>query len=150
MIRLAEVADIPKMIEISCMHDENIYQDASEEIIEIFHQNNGEFFVYEVDGVVVGFMGYKFKKWGGEDVYWAIWLYIDPNFKRRKIGTKLYNHIEKELKRKKCRKIYLDVGNEENHKEAISFHLKNGFKLEAKLNDFWDSGEHCLLYSKYL
>ncbi|MBG9548459.1 MULTISPECIES: GNAT family N-acetyltransferase [Cytobacillus] len=150
MIREAEIKDIPQMVSVVIKNDNSIKSDAEEEIMEIFFEKNGSFFVYEEDNQIVGFMGYKFKKWGGDDVYWAIWLYVDPDFKRKGIGTKLYERIEDEVRKKGCRKIYLDVGNEEDHQEAIKFHLNNGFIQEAKLNDFWTDGEHCLLFSKRL
>lgn len=150
MIRLAEVKDIPHMVEIVIKHDSTMKFDAEEEIIDVFHSKLGKFYVYEEEEKIVGFMGYKAKRWGGDDIFWAIWLYVDPKFRRKGIATKLYNRIENELRKIGCRKIYLDVGNEETHQEAIKFHKRNGFKLEAKLFDFWSDGEHCLLFSKRL
>ncbi|WP_088036565.1 GNAT family N-acetyltransferase [Evansella clarkii] len=150
MLRRALVSDIPTMIEIVVKNDKRIKRDAEEEIIEIFHNKHGEFFIYEQNNNVAGFMGYKAKKWGGDDIYWAVWLYVDPKYKRKGVGTALYGKVEEEIKLKGGRKIYIDVGNEDSHKEAIKFHEKNGYELEAILKDFWEEGEHCLLYTKKL
>lgn len=108
------------------------------------------YFVAELDGRVVAIQGFQPDPWRVRDVKWLVWAYVDPPWKRRGISAALLAHIEAGLRAAGTRKLYLDVGNEADHREAIAFHLSQGFLQEGYLRDFWQDGEDFLIFGKRL
>ncbi|MFX0560977.1 N-acetyltransferase family protein [Tepidibacillus infernus] len=149
-VREMLITDYEDVIKLITENNPKLHETAREEIAELLLRKEAKLFVIDTGEEIVGVMGYRRDKWGVNDVYWAVWLYVHPRWHRKGVGTLLYKRIEQELSVIGCRKIYLDVGNEEEHKEAIAFHKSNGFVLEGKLKDFWQDGEDCLIYSKKL
>jgi len=98
----------------------------------------------------IGMTGFRPDLWGVHDIYWLVWLYIHPDYKRKGIASKLFAHAQSRLREIGCRKAYLDVGNEEHHTAAIAFHKKDGFVLEGHLRDYWREGEDFMIFSKHL
>ncbi|KDE48748.1 GCN5 family acetyltransferase [Geobacillus sp. CAMR12739] len=150
MIREMKEEDLERVVEIVAANNPTLADLARRDISEGHRKETARFFVAEENRHVVGVMGYEKDRWGVQDIYWAIWLFVDPIWQRRGIATKLYGHIEEELRRLGCRKVYLDVGNESEHEAAIAFHKANGFVLEGYLRDYWSDGEDFLIFAKRL
>jgi len=54
-------------------------------------------------------------------------LYVDPKYRRKKIATKLLNHLIKQLKNQtQTERIFLSCN--AKNKEALNFYRKSGFK----------------------
>jgi ribosomal protein S18 acetylase RimI-like enzyme len=63
------------------------------------------------------------------------WIYtvaVIPEKRKTKIGSKLLEHAEKELKKLGCVKINLQVYNSEEF--VTDFYLKNGYKIEDRIS----------------
>src|SRR6267142_6021311 len=64
-----------------------------------------QFLVAEVDGRVVGCVG--FHPDDDEEVkgvYWAIWLYVRPDYHQKGVGGRLWSDMEARVKSRKARK----------------------------------------------
>lgn len=108
------------------------------------------FLVAEMGARVVGVTGYRPDAWGARDIWWLVWLYIAPKFKRRGIATRLFATAQQELRELGCRKCYLDVGDLVAQSAAVAFHERDGFRLEGTLLDFWGPGMHHHVFGKLL
>ncbi len=149
-IREMRPEDVDEVIRIVCANEPELEQDARQEIGSPPEWLGCRYFVAETDGAIRGVMGYCGDRWGAPGVMWSVWLFVHPDYHRRGIATLLYQRIEAELRRAGCRKAYLDVGNADTHASAIAFHVRNGYKLEGTLEDYWGDGEDCLLFGKPL
>lgn len=110
----------------------------------------GHFLVAEIEGGLVGVIGYRPDAWGARDIWWLMWLYIAPKFKRRGIATRLFATAQQELRGLGCRKCYLDVGDLVAQRAAVALHERDGFRLEGTMLDFWGSGMHHHIFGKHL
>ncbi len=109
-----------------------------------------KFYVCEIDGIVVGVLGYIPDLEGAKGIYWAEWGYVHKDYRKRGIASRLWDKIEEDLKGKGCRKLYIDIGNETDHEDAIRLYKSRNYIKEAELPDFWDVGENFVIYSKTL
>jgi len=146
--------DIDIALEIIRSHVDEHAKIAARDFEEFFAKpptEHHQYLVAEVDGKVVGCMGFlPDKDEEVEGVYWAVWLYVHPEYRRQGVGTQLWTEIEERLKKLRARKVYLDVGNEPDHPEAIAFHQKHGFVKEGELIDYFRDGENMLIFGKRL
>jgi ribosomal protein S18 acetylase RimI-like enzyme len=86
------------------------------------------FFVALVDGVLVGTV------MGGYDGHrgWIYSLAVDPQNRRRGVGTALMRHIERELAARSCPKINLQVL--ASNARTAEFYLKLGYAVEHRIS----------------
>ncbi len=63
------------------------------------------------------------------------WIYsmaVDPDYRKKSIGSLLLKHAENELKKLDCPKINLQVITSNN--EVIDFYKKNGYSVEERIS----------------
>lgn len=70
-------------------------------------------------------------------------IYVDPNYRKQNIGTKLLNEIDK---LNLNRKIILEVN--ENNTTAINFYKKNGFKQISIRKNYYKNGDNAIILEK--
>ena len=63
---------------------------------------------------------------------WIYSLAVNPDYRKKRIGTLLLKHAEKELLKLDCPKINLQIL--PSNKEVISFYKKNGFSIEERIS----------------
>src|SRR6266480_5204702 len=120
--------DTASVLKIIGMNNEALIPLAAKDLADHFENPGGEeYFVALIADEITGLMGFQPDKWGVPDIYWAVWLYLNPLLLRQGIASALYKRVEEELRGLNCRKVYLDVGNESAHHAAISFHQSQGF-----------------------
>lgn len=102
--------------------------------------------VDEKSGTVMGVCGFGPDKYKTPEMYWLNWFYVDEQFRRDGLGTKLYEHALSRLRRQKCRKLYLDTSSDPIYEAALAFYKRNGFREEGRLTDYYDEGEDFLIY----
>lgn len=111
---------------------------------------SAKFYVCLMDQRVVGVLGYIPDQEGAQGVYWPEFGYVHPAYRRRGVGTALWDRVEADLKEKGCRKVYIDIGNEDEHEDAIRMYKARGYVKEAAIPDFWSDGEDLVIYAKRL
>lgn len=99
---------------------------------------------------VVGVSGYLFDVKEPRGVFWLAWTYVHPAFRRFGIGARLLATIERELRRKAGRKLYLNTSDHSLYKGAVRFYLDHGFKWEGYLRDYYRKGEDVIILGKNL
>ena len=88
------------------------------------------FFVAEVQGWIVGqaMITYEWSDWDNRDLWWIQSVYVHPDHRRKKVFTKLYQHIES-LARKKnqVRALRLYVKEDNTIGQAVYKNLKMSY-----------------------
>ena len=88
---------------------------------EIINNDLNYFYVYEIDGKVVGFIHYT-KLYNSVDLVDVV---VNEHYQNQRIGSNLIDYMITSLKPDD--KIYLEVNT--NNKKAISLYQKFGFKV---------------------
>lgn len=99
---------------------------------------------------VIGVTGYFFDVKEPRGVFWLAWTYVHPAFRRFGVGAKLLSAVERELRAKAGRKLYLNTSSHSLYKGAIRFYLDHGFKWEGYLRDYYRKGEDVIILGKSL
>lgn len=87
------------------------------------------FFVAEMDNkkiagtIMVGYDGHR---------GWIYSLAVDPQYRKKGIGSLLLKHAETVLKNMNCPKVNLQV--EIPNNEVVEFYRKNGFQVEERIS----------------
>ncbi|MGB7605454.1 MAG: GNAT family N-acetyltransferase [Lutisporaceae bacterium] len=123
---------------------------AAEELSSHWGINGARYFVCEIDGKVVGHLGYTPDLRGAKDIYWAEWGYVHKDYRNIGVATDLWEYLESDIKNRGGRKIYFDVGNADEHADAIRLYEKRGYIKEGELLDYWGEGDHFLVYARKL
>lgn len=134
MIRTVSLDDAKSICEIYNYYVKNTTVTFEEETVSTYEMENrindisSEFpwYVYEVDGKIVGY-AYA-TKWKTRSAYrYSVesTVYIDVDYKGRGIGTTLYKHLLKELKKKEIRSVVGGIALPND--ASIALHEKLGF-----------------------
>ena len=78
------------------------------------------------------------------------WLAVAKNFKGAGIGMRLMALTEEKITALGGRKIYIETSSRDPYIPARQLYLKCKYKEEAIIRDFYDIGDHKLIYVKDL
>lgn len=137
-IRIADINDrydIEKLIKVM-LGDESA-DEVAKSLVEVFFMNSESYIVYVIEALnlVNGFCVIKFNPFeGGNGIVEFVFLGIDTENKRTGLGTKLVQYLERILKEKGIRKIYVKTS--VRNKPAICFWIMQDYKFEARMLDF--------------
>lgn len=81
------------------------------------------------------------------DLYWIV---CDPDLQKQGIGTRLLTELERILIKRSARKLFAETSSQNSYQSANSFYQRKGFKLVAKIEDFYKHGDDKLIYVKNL
>lgn len=81
------------------------------------------------------------------DLYWIV---VDPKYSRREIGSQLIHLTENQILRQKGEKIYIETSSREPYLAARKFYIKHGYREVAIFKDYYDNGDHKIVYEKHL
>ena len=84
---------------------------------------------------------------GAFDLYWIV---IDPHFQGQKIGSRLIDFLEEEVRGLKGRMILVDTSSIPQYEKAQKFYLKKGFHEVARISDYYWPGNDRITYCKKL
>jgi ribosomal protein S18 acetylase RimI-like enzyme len=102
-----------------------------------------------IDHVVVGFVYFS------EDVIsdksWELWwIIVDPQYQGQKIGAKLMEFAEDEMRKRGGRVCALDTSSTELYKPAQNFYLKIGYQHLGTIPDYYAEGDGKSIFWKKL
>ena len=96
---------------------------------------------------MIGVIGYFVDRYETQN-YWLGWFYIHKAHQGQKYGKKLLTFVEKELKEKGIKKLFVDTSSYRTYKKALRMYLANGFRFEAVIKDYYEEEEDQIILSK--
>lgn len=84
---------------------------------------------------------------GTFDLYW---IAVDPDFQREGVGSGLLNFLEEVVKARGGRMILADTSTLPDFVKTQNFYLKNGFREEARIPDYYYPGNDRITFCKKL
>ncbi len=107
---------------------------------------NGENFVAEINGVLVGVIGYWRLNHHPKNVVWLDWFVVDKKYQNKGIGSILLKHMIQKLRKKKfkilcCEKSSKDIS-------ADKFYKSHNFKICGRIKSYWEDGGDLILLIK--
>ena len=145
-IRIAERADLPKIIELIKRNREPLNEDL-EAVFNLKNPNEKcRFFVAEENGIIVGFARVHFYRWNRSA--YVINLLVDADYRRRGIGSLLLKTMEEFAGENGARVIMFDTAID--NIPALNLYFKNGFKICGYNEKLYDNAKTALYLAKEL
>ena len=108
--------------------------------IEICNITNAENWIYLESNKVIGYiLGCKVL-----DEFHLYNIAVDHNYQGKNIGKTLLLHVIKQLQKQSINHIFLEVS--ESNLPALSLYRSLGFQYSDIRKDYYDRGDHALLY----
>lgn len=95
---------------------------------------------------VAGVIGYLHDWREARGIFWLGWFYVHKEERGNNVGKKLLDHVIAEVKKRGARKLYTDTSSWKFYDRAHHRYRELGFKEEATLRDFYEKGEHQVIY----
>jgi len=145
-IRIAERADLPKIIELIKRNREPLNEDLGAVLNFESPNEKCRFFVAEENCVIVGFARVHVYRWNRSA--YVINLLVDTGYRRRGIGSLLLKTME-EFARENCARIIMFDTAIDNI-PALNLYFKNGFKICGYNEKLYDNAKTALYLAKEL
>ena len=84
---------------------------------------------------------------GTFDLYWIV---VDPDFQGKKIGSQLFDFLEKILRGRNGRMILADTSSTPQYGRAQRFYQQNGFQAIARVKDYYSPGNDRITFCRSL
>jgi len=80
---------------------------------------------------------------GTYDLYWIV---VAPAHRRRGVGARLVAAVMDKLRADGARILVAETSGAKAYAAAMSFYMKNGFALEARVKEFYKPGDDLMLF----
>lgn len=84
---------------------------------------------------------------GTFDLYW---IAVDPAVQRQGVGRQLLSFGEERVRLQQGRLLVAETSSQPTYLPARRFYLRNGFIESARITDYYDRGDHLIIYVKHL
>ncbi|HSP16030.1 MAG TPA: GNAT family N-acetyltransferase [Thermoanaerobaculia bacterium] len=84
---------------------------------------------------------------GTFDLYW---IAVDPRVQNRGYGHRLLVATEEDVVRRGGRLLLIETSSQAGYAATIQFYKRNGYRVEARIRDFYRPGDDKLVFAKYL
>jgi ribosomal protein S18 acetylase RimI-like enzyme len=109
-------------------------------IIYVLENAAGDVAGYECHGATPLTMG----------TYDLYWIAVDPRVQHRGYGRKLLQAAEEDVVRRGGRLLVIETSSQEHYASTIQFYKRAGYRLEARIHDFYKTGDDKLVFVKSL
>ncbi|MBI3600449.1 MAG: GNAT family N-acetyltransferase [Nitrospinae bacterium] len=82
---------------------------------------------------------------GAYDLYW---IAVEPEYQREGVGRILLNYVESEITKLSARMLLAETSSRAVYEKTRRFYIKNGFSEEARVKDFYSTGDDKVIYKK--
>ena len=140
-LRNFSLADLEKVTEIEKASFPDPWSKSY--IKKLFEKHPNGFVIAELSQKIVGYiLGHK--KLGGSASIKTI--AVNPDYRRKGIGTKLINFIIKRLKKEGAKEVILHTRTK--NQTAHLFHKELGFKIVGQIENYYPNGDNAYLMKK--
>ena len=85
-----------------------------------------------------------------QGVYDLYWIVVDPASQGKGFGIHLLGYVETDVLSRGGRMILIETSSQESYGATIRFYKKAGYKLVARIKNFYRIGDDKLVFSKEL
>jgi ribosomal protein S18 acetylase RimI-like enzyme len=82
--------------------------------------------------------------------YDLFWVAVDPTLQGRGCGRLLLAEVERRVERARGRRVYIETSSRESYAKTQAFYERCGYRVEARLSDFYAPGDDKLVYAKVI
>ena len=91
----------------------------------------------------------------GKDAFsthsWELyWIAVHDDSRHKKLGTTLLKAIEDDIRESNGKILWVETSGRPLYASTEGFYLRNGYKLQASLKDYYGPGDPKQIYSKVL
>ena len=101
------------------------------------------------EGQILGYICYG-KAPLTDAVYDIYWIVVHPASWNQGTGTVLLRQAEEEMKRRKARLLLIETSSRPPYEIPRSFYRKHGYEEQARILDYYEVGDHKLIFGKIL
>ncbi|MBD3388301.1 MAG: GNAT family N-acetyltransferase [Candidatus Altiarchaeales archaeon] len=105
-------------------------------------------YCYVIEGHVGGFI--SFGTGLGVGTYEVYWICVSPKHSGNGIGTALVRFAEEYIRGRRGRAIFIETSSSRGYEGARRLYEKMGYDLAARVEDYYNEGDHKLVYLKKL
>jgi ribosomal protein S18 acetylase RimI-like enzyme len=84
---------------------------------------------------------------GAYDLYW---IAVEPEYQREGAGRILLDYVESDIRKLSARMLLAETSSRTVYEKTRRFYIKNGFLEEARVKDFYSTGDDKIIYKKIL
>jgi ribosomal protein S18 acetylase RimI-like enzyme len=155
IIRPVEKRDrepILRMVEHTKMFSPPEVEVAMELVDACLHKEQRDYITFVTDdgtGLATGYVcfGPTPATEGTFDLYWIV---VSPDQHNRGLGKKLLRFTEEEIIKKGGRLIIIETSSQMKYHPTREFYLRNGYRVEAVIKDFYSRGDDRIIFTKML
>jgi ribosomal protein S18 acetylase RimI-like enzyme len=119
------------------------------ETLSTGNKSGYEFVFAELDGKTSGYCCYG-RIPGTKSSYDLYWIAVHCHFQNSGIGANLLTNVENLISIGGGGRIYIETSSRKQYEPTRRFYIKSGYSQEALLSDFYDDGDHKIIYSKLI
>lgn len=112
-------------------------------------EQSGFWLTCEIDGSPSGFV-YTQQEPMADGTWNMLALAVHPSAHRQGQGRALVHAVEEELRRRQARLVIVDTSSTGGYAMARAFYHALGYEAEARIRDYWDTGDHKITFRKPL
>jgi D-alanine-D-alanine ligase len=121
----------------------------AEETISTGIKSGYEFIFGELDNCTAGYCCFG-RIPGTKSSYDLYWIAVHCGFQSMGIGAALMKEVEKTLISAGGRKVFIETSSKIQYEPTRRFYINSEYVQEAILYDFYDQGDHKIIYSKII
>ncbi|HKB06524.1 MAG TPA: GNAT family N-acetyltransferase [Gemmataceae bacterium] len=143
LIALAEGTGVFKPLEIAALRD--VLRDYHAGTAGIGHQAVS----LERDGEIIGFAYFAPEEMtvGTWNLWWIV---VGRSTQARGVGAELLRFAEDEARRAGARLFLAETSSLTHYEPTRRFYLKHGYETAAEVRDYYDDGDHMVVFRKRL
>jgi len=145
-----------KVSVVQILKDVNVFNDeefiVALELIDSYLNGETDYIVkvaVDENGLVNGYVCYG-RASLADSVYYLYWIAVSPNCQRKGVGKLLLETLEKDAISFGCRMILAETSSTDRYRDSRDFYQSNGFKLTARIENFYRVNDSLLIYRKDL
>ena len=113
-------------------------------------EKSGYYFIFgETDGTMAGYACYG-PIAGTQCSFDLYWIAVDNGMRGGGIGSLLLKKAEAAILGMGGGRVYVETSSRDQYEPTRAFYLRNGYRLEADLKDFYAPGDSKIIFVKEL
>ncbi|MFW5707850.1 MAG: GNAT family N-acetyltransferase [Bacteroidota bacterium] len=128
----------------------DVAAELAQEALDKGQAESGYYFIFAMEGEeTCGYVCYGPTPCtvGTWDLYWIV---VEERFRGKGLGKQLLEQTEQSLRQHQARKLYIETSSTEKYNSTRNFYQNAGYHEEARLKDFYLSGDDKVIYTRYL